>query len=142
MKLKQISLITGLVASLCFAGNVMAAEDLGKREYMNKCAVCHGQSGKGDGGAIDILKATPTDLTILSKKNGGVFPFQWVYMVIDGRQLVKGHGDRDMPIWGNDFSQEKVKAAEHYFDVPYNMEMYTRARILSLIDYLNRIQAK
>lgn len=116
--------------------------DLGKAEYMNKCAVCHGQSAKGDGGVADVLKKAPTDLTILSKKNGGVFPFDRIYAVIDGREIVIGHGDRDMPIWGSSYKVEKGEAAEYYFDVPYNMEMYVRARILALIDYLSRIQTK
>ena len=116
--------------------------DPGKREYMNRCAVCHGASGKGDGGAIDILKTAPTDLTTLSRKNGGVFPYDRVYAVIDGRQAVKGHGSREMPIWGRDLSTETVRAGEHFVDVPYNMEMYVRSRILALIDYLNRIQTK
>jgi mono/diheme cytochrome c family protein len=127
------------------AATSMAADekmDLGKREYMDKCAVCHGQSGRGDGGAIDILNVAPADLTTLAKKNGGVFPFDRVYAVIDGRQVVKGHGSRDMPIWGKDYSEETVAAAERYFDVPYDMEMYVRGRILALIDYLNRIQVK
>ena len=82
----------------------------------------HGPSGTGDGGAIDVLKTTPTNLTTLSKKNGGVFPFDRVYSVIDGRTVVKGHGTQDMPIWGHDLSTETVKADEHCFDVPYNME--------------------
>lgn len=146
MKLQTMSVIAFVLATFCLAGNAVAAGkekiDLGKREYMNKCAVCHGQSGKGDGGVGDVLKVAPTDLTALSKKNGGVFPFDRMYMVIDGRQLVKGHGDRDMPIWGSDYSREKTQAADYYFDVPYDMEMYTRMRILSLIDYLNRIQVK
>ncbi len=146
MKLQTMSVIASVLASLCLAGNAVAAGkekiDLGKQEYMNKCAVCHGQSGKGDGGVADVLKVAPTDLTTLSKKNGGVFPFDRVMMVIDGRQMVKGHGERDMPIWGSDYSREKVQAAQHYFDAPYDMEMYTRTRILSVIDYLNRIQAK
>lgn len=116
--------------------------DLGKREYMDKCAVCHGMSGKGDGGAIDILKTAPTDLTQLSKKNGGVFPVERVAAIIDGRQAVKGHGTQDMPIWGREYLKETVKADEHFGPMPYNMEMYVRSRILALIDYLNRIQGK
>jgi mono/diheme cytochrome c family protein len=146
MKLQTMSVIASVLATFCLAGNAVAAGkdkiDLGKREYMNKCAVCHGQSGKGDGGVADVLKVAPTDLTTLSKKNGGVFPFERVLMSIDGRQVVKGHGDRDMPIWGSDYSREKAQAGEYYFDTPYDMEMYTRARILSIIDYLHRIQAK
>lgn len=146
MKRNLAIFVTSFVVSLSTVGSVFAAGsgkfDLGQREYMDKCAVCHGQSGKGDGGAIDILRTPPTNLTVLSKNNGGVFPFERVYMVVDGRQVVKGHGSRDMPIWGSDYSQEKAKAGEHFFDMPYDMEMYVRARILALIDYLHRLQSK
>lgn len=116
--------------------------DFGKREYMNKCAVCHGPSGKGDGGAIDILRTAPTDLTQLSKKNGGVFPVERVSAVIDGRQPVKGHGTQDMPIWGREYLKETVKADEYFGPMPYDMEMYVRSRVLALIDFLNRIQVR
>lgn len=150
--MKPILFSTLAFAALAFAGgNVALAADKkavtdpGKREYLNSCAVCHGAKGKlegGEGAAIDFLKTTPTDLTTLSKRNGGVFPFERVYAVIDGRQGVKGHGSRDMPIWGDRYSQENVKAAEHYVDMPYDMEMYARGRIIALIDYLHRLQAK
>ncbi|MBI5897999.1 MAG: c-type cytochrome [Rhodocyclales bacterium] len=116
--------------------------DIGKREYMSNCVVCHGQGGKGDGSYADLLKRPASDLTVLKKNNGGVFPFERVYAQIDGREAVKGHGDRDMPVWGSDYSASKAKAAEYYVDVPYDTEMYVRARILALIDYLNRLQAK
>jgi hypothetical protein len=134
------SLAMGLGESVFAAGKERI--DPGKREYENKCAMCHGKLGKGDSQIIDLLKAAPTDLSLLSKKNGGVFPFDRVYAVIDGREVVKGHGDRDMPIWGRDYSAETARAGEYYFDVPYDMEMYVRMRILSLIDYLNRLQSK
>ena len=116
--------------------------DVGKSEYMNSCSSCHGADGKGGGPLLDVLKKSPTDLTTLAKKNNGVFPFDRVYATIDGRAMVKGHGDRDMPAWGNRYSVDATKAAEYYMDVPYDMEMYTHSRILALIDYLNRIQAK
>ena len=112
---------------------------VGKFEYQSNCAVCHGSDGKGAGAYVDFLKTTPSDLTQLAKKNGGVFPLERVYSVIDGRQEVKGHGPRDMPIWGKDY---QVKAGEYYVDVAYDPEAYVRGRILALIDYLNRLQAK
>jgi mono/diheme cytochrome c family protein len=141
---KKLALLALALSSLSSNGIADDKDkfDAGKREYMNRCAVCHGQSGKGDGGAIDILKATPSDLTSLTKKNGGVFPFDRVYAVIDGRQVVKGHGTRDMPIWGKEYSAETAKADEYFGGMPYNMDMYVRSRILALIDYLNRIQSK
>ena len=42
----------------------------------------------------------PADLTQLAKHNDGQFPFWTVYRVIDGREEVKAHGSRAMPIWG------------------------------------------
>ena len=69
--IKGLAIGVASFAALAMAGYVSAdgneRPDIGKREYMNKCAVCHGQSGKGDGGAIDILKRAPSDLTVLSK---------------------------------------------------------------------------
>jgi mono/diheme cytochrome c family protein len=127
------------------AGAQGAAEkdkfDFGKHEFMVRCAVCHGQSGKGDGGA-EFLKVAPSDLTVLSKKNGGTFPYNRVYQVIDGRITVTGHGTRDMPIWGDHYSTDGIAAAEYYVDIPYSMEMYARNRMLALMDYVSRIQAK
>ena len=111
---------------------------VGKLEYQSNCASCHGNDGKG-GAYVDFLKVTPPDLSQLAKKNGGVFPLERVYSVIDGRQEVKGHGPRDMPVWGRDY---QIKAGEHYGDVAYDPEVYVRSRILALIDYLNRLQAK
>jgi len=112
--------------------------DLGKREYDSNCIACHGKDLKG-GAYVDFLKVTPPDLTQLSKKNGGVFPLERVYAVIDGRQEVKAHGPRDMPIWGRDY---QIKAGEHYVDMNYDPEAFIRGRIFALIDYLNRMQAK
>jgi mono/diheme cytochrome c family protein len=145
------TLITTLIASavtiMGVNGIAAAAEkkvkvDFGKREYQNSCVLCHGADGKGNGSVVELLKKKPSDLTTLSKKNGGVFPFDRVYSMIDGREMVMGHGDREMPAWGNRYSADATKAAEYYIDVPYDMEMYARSRILALIDYLNRMQVK
>lgn len=116
--------------------------DSGKTEYIEHCAVCHGTDGAGSGAYVEFLKKTPADLTSLSRKNGGVFPFERAFAVIDGREALKAHGERDMPIWGQRYSQETMQAAEYFVDSPYDMEMYVRARILALVDYLNRIQKK
>ena len=146
MKNKHITTLAAAVLMMGANGISIAddakAVDIGKREFQNNCVMCHGSDGKGGGSVLDLLKKAPADLTLLTKKNGGVFPFDRVYKVIDGREMFKGHGDRDMPVWGNKYSTDTVKAAEYYVDVPYNMETYTRSRILALIDYLDRIQAK
>lgn len=129
---------TFALGGLSSAGWAADKVGLGKYEYDSNCVACHGKDGKG-GAYVDFLKVTPPDLSQLSKKNGGVFPLERVYGVIDGRQEVKGHGSRDMPIWGRDY---QIKAGEYYVDVAYDPEVYVRGRILALIDYLNRLQAK
>jgi mono/diheme cytochrome c family protein len=113
--------------------------DLGKKEYDANCAACHGTNGKGRGPYREYLKVAPADLTMLAKKNNGVFPINRVYEVIDGREAIAAHGPREMPVWGTDYS---IKAAEYYLDILYDPEAYVRNRILSLVDYLYRIQQK
>jgi mono/diheme cytochrome c family protein len=106
----------------------------GRTEYERSCAVCHGREGKGDGGAVSLLTVKPADLTQISKKSGGSFPFWHVYGVIDGLEEVKGHGERDMPIWGTDFRLEAGTSS--------TAQSQVRGRILELVYYLQSIQAK
>lgn len=69
------------------------------------CASCHGLDAKGDGPAAAALKSKPADLTVLAKKNGGVFPGPRVRKVIMGDDVIASHGSREMPIWGPIFHQ-------------------------------------
>jgi mono/diheme cytochrome c family protein len=75
----------------------------GELEFQNYCAVCHGVDAKGPGIMSRFLTVRPADLTQLAKKNAGSFPFWQIYRTIDGREEVRGHGTRDMPIWGDRF---------------------------------------
>ncbi len=140
--MKTFTLIGAIAMTIASSGvtTAVAADklDLGKHEYDSNCVACHGNNLKG-GAYVDFLKVTPPNLTLLSKKNGGTFPLERVYNVIDGRQEVKAHGPRDMPIWGRDY---QIKAGEFYADSYYDPEAFIRGRILALIDYLNRMQAK
>lgn len=97
--------------------------DIGKQEFATSCAVCHGPGGKGDGRYEPVLQGPNLpDLTTISKRNGGVFPRKLIYEIVDGRTSVLTHGTpREMPVWG------------------YRLEP---ARIVALVDYLDRLQAK
>lgn len=128
------------LTSLALASTVVLAQrgaDIGKREYENNCAVCHGTTGKGGGPYVEFLKRSPPDLTVMAKNNGGVFPINRTFEIIEGAG--PGHGTSDMPIWGQRY---KIAAAAYYIDVPYNEEAFVRTRILSLVEYLSRLQAK
>ena len=131
-----------VLASLALAARAAPAADptdIGKKEYQASCAACHGQDGKGKGSFAELLNVSMPDLTTLSKRNGGVFPAVRVYDVIDGRAAVKAHGTREMPIWGAHFT---FRAVPQYDDYPHESEAFVRARILTLIDYLYRLQVK
>lgn len=75
----------------------------GERHFRTYCGSCHGRSAKGDGPLAADLKVTPADLTKLSEKNGGTFPFKMVIDTIDHGRSVRGHGTEDMPAWGAAF---------------------------------------
>lgn len=106
----------------------------GQREYHAYCATCHGAQGKGDGPMTTILTVVPADLTQLRKKNKGEFPSWRIYKIIDGRDLVRGHGARNMPVWGAYFLSEEGGG---YLD-----EDRVIGRILALVYYLQSIQEK
>lgn len=77
-------------------------QDLGSQLFRTHCASCHGTTGRGNGPMADQLRHAPADLTQFTARNGGVFPRERVYRIVDGRD-VTSHGDREMPVWGEVF---------------------------------------
>ncbi len=132
-----ISTMACLAMSMAATASAQQKVDLGKREYDSKCAACHGKDAKGGGPYSAELKRSPPDLTTLARRNGGVFPYPRMYDIIEGSGT--GHGTREMPIWGMDYT---VQAAEQFPDMPYNQASYVRTRITALLDYLNQLQVK
>jgi len=114
--------------------------DQGKVEYDAHCAVCHGVSGKGNGELRKFLTKSPSDLTTMTRRNGGAFPNQLAWELIDGRSTteVGPHGSREMPVWGQRYRIEALAQA----GTATEPEWYVRNRIVSLLDYLSRIQDK
>ncbi len=112
--------------------------DPGKRAYDSSCASCHGASGKGDGPVRPFLTKAPSDLTTLARRNGGVFPTQLVWEMIDGRSgiVVGAHGTREMPVWGTEFRAQAMQSPSS----AEQPEWYVRGRIVALLDYLARLQ--
>jgi mono/diheme cytochrome c family protein len=83
--------------------------------YHTHCASCHGESGRGDGMVGAALRTPPADLTVLTQKNGGVFPEAQVRDFIDGTRDVTAHGLRAMPVWGMNFqSRETIRKIVEY----------------------------
>ena len=142
MKTSMHAMIAG-IALMALGAAAQAADrivDVGKGEYNAACATCHGLQGRGDGPMADQLKARVPDLTGLAKANQGVFPFDKVYQIIDGRQEVKAHGTREMPVWGQYFRLQTSAFFENY--PASDPESGARSRILALTEYVYRLQRK
>ncbi|RUV46653.1 c-type cytochrome, partial [Mesorhizobium sp. M5C.F.Ca.IN.020.29.1.1] len=93
-------LIAAALATMTCEASSAQEMSYGEAEYLNSCAVCHGLDGKGDGPLGDVLLKRPADLTRLSERNGGAFPYSRVFATIDGRYALPSHGDREMPVGG------------------------------------------
>ncbi|SRR5579871_4872113 len=140
-------IIASLTAGFCVSARADEF-DIGKSEFQSSCASCHGADGKGKGPVSEQLKVPPPDLTILAKKNNGVFPTNAVYETIYGLRSIPAHGTREMPIWGYRFNP--IASLPHNIDPSYDAldpsrelrEVVVRTRILAVIDYLSRIQEK
>jgi mono/diheme cytochrome c family protein len=103
----------------------------GKDMYTSYCAVCHGTDGKGGGPAASALKVPPTDLTLLSKNNGGKYPSLKVSASLRGESDLPAHGSKDMPIWG-----------QLFWSMSSGHESEVQQRVTNLTKYIESLQAQ
>ena len=121
-----------------FAGYVYAEVDnIGKLEFQKNCAVCHGIDGKGNTQALDFLKQAPPDLTQISNRHSGKYPYKQIYKQIEDPTGIRAHGSQEMPIWGERYSSEVI---DKYGPLDTNHSGAVQARILELVFYLANIQ--
>ena len=104
--------------------------DTGSQLFRAHCASCHGTDARGNGPVAAQLRHAPSDLTQYTRRNGGTFPSERVYRIIDGRD-VSAHGDREMPVWGEVFKQ-----------LPASSAAAVKARIEAVVRYLQGIQER
>ena len=109
-------------------GSRAAQAQLGKEHYMKYCSSCHGKNAKGV--QVDSLAVMPPDLTrIQARRKTGEFPVLYVARKIDGRTMPDAHGSRQMPVWGEVFSEEE-----------YLSEAEISGKLAEIIAYLINIQ--
>ncbi|MBR9653243.1 c-type cytochrome [Thalassovita aquimarina] len=142
MKFIRQSLAAGIFAALSTIPALAQDTSYGEREYMASCASCHGPEAKGQGNFAEFLNADPPDLTQLAKNNGGKFPFNKIYGIIDGREEMTVHGSGYMPIWGSRYNAEVTEQFDPFGARPNEamVERIVRGRILELLFFLASIQ--
>ena len=143
--MKKAAILSGTITALMFGSVWYAAAqsrrqmqngpavptraDLGVVIYTGHCAACHGADGKGRGPAAEALKAPPTDLTLLKRKNKGAFPTARVELAIDGAAAIPAHGNHDLPVWGKVFQS-----------TDRGNEALARVRVANVVQYLESMQ--
>ena len=118
-----------------FAADTDSLIEAGAKEFQERCALCHGNNGRGNGPYAFALVYKPSDLTKLSANNNGQFPFIETYSIIDGREIEKAHGTRLMPIWGDRYTEESWSHVS-----PEHANTLVRGKIFELLLFLNSIQ--
>jgi mono/diheme cytochrome c family protein len=78
----------------------------GAKIFQSRCAICHGADGRGHGPDSVVLRHPVPDLTLISQRGGGKFPYQRVRKIIEGNEReFAAQVDREMPIWGPIFHE-------------------------------------
>jgi len=100
--------------------------------YRKYCASCHGLFADGLGPVAPALRSRPPDLTHLQSKYGDPLPRAALMNIIAGKDMVRAHGNADMPVWGEAIREDLP---------PSPGKEPARRQILQLVvDYLEEIQ--
>jgi len=127
-------LLAFFAGALLVASPALAQDMSGRETYQKYCAGCHGAAAMGDGPLAALISIKMPDLTGLSRQYGGVFPLVDVVQQIDGRVVMRGHGD-PMPVFG-----ALLSGPSAVIDTAAGDPIVTKAAVLALADYLERLQ--
>lgn len=128
--MKRAVVVALMVAQAC----TPQPSDSGRTVYNDKCAVCHGFTGRGDGDLADGLDPRPADLTQIAARRDGVWPMLEVMAIIDGytKRYLPGS---DMPIYDEFLEGDLVT-----FDTGNGIRQKAPANLLSIARYLETLQ--
>jgi mono/diheme cytochrome c family protein len=102
----------------------------GRQDFEENCVACHGGDGTGRGPLAEHLIRPPKDLTEISARNGGDYPFWRIFEIIAGEKAVEGHETFQMPDYAKQMKSENFKPGY----------LPAHVRILELTHYLESIQ--
>ena len=102
----------------------------GADEFQRYCTLCHGADGRGLGPVTEAMQKVAADLTQISKRNNGAFPFTRIADTIrDGGNVAEHKPKGIMPHWGKIFSDE-------------GDPVLAKAMIFELTRYIETLQEK
>jgi len=98
------------------------------------CAGCHGADARGNGPVAEYIGVPVPNLTKLAANNGGEFPAERAFRVIDGQADTPMHGARHMPPWGYEFFDSAADDEDAHREAT--------AKIDDLLQYLRTVQSQ
>lgn len=116
-------------------GDGTDAKAPGRALYLVYCAECHGDSGRGDGPAADLMPGPVPDLSQLWRTYGTPLDREPLAESIDGRWVMEGHGPREMPVFGDEIVVGEEATSP-------GIEDARRHLFGLLVDYLETIQRR
>ena len=130
----RLIVCTFVIALVGLAACSPVSSNTGRAIYADKCAVCHGATGKGDGALAATLDTRPADLTRIAARRDGVWPMLEVMGIIDGysKRYLPGS---EMPIYDEFLEGDLVS-----FDTGNGLQQRTPAGLLAIAQYLETIQ--
>lgn len=134
MRAPFIALVMTAGLAGCVEETEMPGPQDGRALFMENCAVCHGENGKGDGPMARRMQKAPKDLTLIRLRHGNAFPRAKVMSIIDGyaRSDIAGPG---MPEFGELLEGDLVP-----FDSGDGIQTPTPRKLVALLEYLETIQ--
>lgn len=137
---RQITSVAVMIAALCVGGCTVEEQEepdvsvaRGAQLFVDKCAACHGDDGRGAGSASLGLGGPPPDLTTLSAQNRGIFPRNFVMSVIDGFNR-RNHPESVMPEFGNEDLGPQIQVEDGGVSTPIPSDL------IALASYIESIQ--
>lgn len=121
--------LTGCASRECLDTSATAS---GVALFRINCAGCHGTNARGNGPIAEFISVPVPDLTRIAVRNGGEFPTERIYQVIDGQSGNSVHGSRHMPVWGYEFFGTEADDALAHRDAI--------GKVDRLVTYLRTIQ--
>lgn len=122
------------IALVLPVSSAAAQGENGRDIYQQYCAGCHGEIAIGDVPIKDNIVDGAPDLTIIARRYGGVFPLVDVVRQVDGRVMMRGHGD-PMPVFG-----PMLGGPSAVVDTADGSPIITKAAVLAVADYLESVQ--
>jgi len=102
-------------------------------DFAENCTACHGPAGRGNGPVAVGMTPAPSDLTMLSQENGGVFPKTRVMGQLVGYTM--GRSDTHMPVF-----EELRSGPVVMYDDGSGDPVATPARLVAMADYIQTLQ--